>query len=163
MSTTHTQTRPKGASLAGRIFGGATLAAILAAATIALWPASEAEKARDDGEQLGQAVGQLQSAQSSEEVDAALTEVQDAVQDSRDHAGDRVGEQVDDQAEALDRAVDSYYGAVTTDDDFEAEIYEAELEVALDDLANNASDFREEGPEVVEAYWEGFEDGLPED
>ena len=45
---------------------------VVAAATVALWPASEADKARDDGEQVGQAVNQLYYAESTEEVNDAL-------------------------------------------------------------------------------------------
>ena len=41
---------------------GLLAAALLAAVTIAVWPPSEADKARDDGEQMGQAVAQLYDA-----------------------------------------------------------------------------------------------------
>ena len=68
-----------------RIAGGAVAAIIICALTIALWPASEADKARADGEQLGEAVAQLQAAESTTEVDAALEEVRVAAAE----AGDR--------------------------------------------------------------------------
>jgi ABC-type sugar transport system substrate-binding protein len=138
------------------------VAAALAAVAVAVWPASEADKARDDGERVGEAVGELYYAESDGEVDAALAELDEAVTDTRDHAGDEVAEQVEEQADALARAVDGYAGAVTSEDAFEADLYEAELEVALDDLSTQASDFREQGPEVQQAFWEGFEEGLPE-
>jgi hypothetical protein len=48
----------------------------------AVWPASEVDKARTDGEQLGQAVAQLQDAHTAEEVDAALVELDAAVSDT---------------------------------------------------------------------------------
>jgi hypothetical protein len=166
MSTTQTApTRPgsKRGTLLGRVLGGTAVAALLAAGTVALWPASEADKAREDGEQLGQAVAQLYDADSSAEVEAALTEVNDAVADAREHAGDEVGEQAAEQEDALARAVDGFVGATTTDDAFEAELYEAELDYAVDDLTSQASDFRAQGPEVNEAYWEGFEEGLSGD
>ena len=83
------------------IGGGAVLAALLTALTIALWPASEADKARADGEQVGQAVAQLHEATSSDEVDAALVDLDTAVSDTADHAGDNVSDQVSDQADAL--------------------------------------------------------------
>jgi uncharacterized protein YdbL (DUF1318 family) len=140
----------------------ALVAAALAAVAVAVWPASEADKARDDGERVGEAVGELYYAESDAEVDAALAELDEAVTDTREHAGDEVAEQVEEQADALERAVDGYAGAVSSEDAFEADLYEAELEVALDDLSSQASDFRAQGPEVHQAFWEGFEEGLPE-
>jgi ABC-type sugar transport system substrate-binding protein len=140
----------------------ALVAAALAAVAIAVWPASEADKARDDGERVGEAVGELYYADTEAEVDAALADLDEAVADTRDHAGDEVAEQVEQQADALERAVDGYAGAVSSEDAFEADLYEAELEVALDDLSSQASDFRAQGPEVHQAFWEGFEEGLPE-
>jgi hypothetical protein len=121
-------------------------AAVLAALTVALWPASEADKARDDGEQFGQAVVQLYNADSEAEVDAALVELDQAVSDTREHAGDAVASQASAQQDALARAADGYAGAVTSDDAFEADLYEAELDVALDDLSSQASDFGPRGP-----------------
>ncbi len=139
---------------------GLLVAATLVAAAVALWPPSEADKARDDGEQLGEAVTALYYAGSSSEVDAALADVHDAVIDTRDHAGDAAYNQAVDQEDALARAADGFVGSVTADDEFEADLYQAELDVALDDLSTQAADFREQGPEVRQAFWEGYEDGL---
>ena len=149
-------------SLIAWIGGGAIAAAILAAIAIAVWPASEADKARDDGEQLGQAVGHLYEAESPTEVDAALAEIDAAVSTTRSHAGDDVADQAADQQDALERAADGFAGAATTDDEWEADVYQAELDIALDDLTDQASDFRAQGPEVHQAFWEGVRDGLPE-
>jgi ABC-type sugar transport system substrate-binding protein len=139
--------------------GGAT-AAVLAALAIAVWPASEADRARDDGERFGAAVAQLQAADTPEEVDAALTELGDAAIDTRDHGYDAVSSQVSDQAHALNRAADGYVGSITTDDAFEADLYEAELDGAVSDLENNADDFRTTGPDVQQAFWDGYETGV---
>jgi hypothetical protein len=148
-------------SMLGRLAAGVLLAAALAALTVALWPASEADKARDDGERMGEAVGQLYAADTTAEVDAALAEVHSAAVDARDHAGDSVANQVADQEDALSRAADGFVGTHTSDDSFEADLYQAELDTAVDDLTTQASDFRAEGPEVQQAYGEGVEDGLP--
>ncbi len=142
------------------IGGGTVLAAGLVALTIAVWPASEADQARADGEQVGQAVAQLYDATSAEEVDAALVELHDATAATADHAGDAVAEQVADQEDALARAAEGFAGTVGADDDFEYEVYEYELDVAVDDLATNAEDFRTTGPEVQQAFWEGYDTGL---
>ena len=130
------------------------------ALTLALWPASEADKARADGEQFGDAVVQLYYADTQAEVDAALVDVDQAVTDTREHAGDEVASQVDEQADALNRAADGFVGANTTDDAFEQDLYQAELDVALDDLESQASDFRAQGPEVHQAFWEGVDSSL---
>lgn len=34
------------------------------------------------------------------------------------------------------------------------------LDVALDDLASNADDFRSTGPEVQQAFWDGYDQGI---
>jgi hypothetical protein len=138
----------------------ALIAAALAAVALAAWPASETDKAREDGEQLGEAVSQLYYADSSAEVDAALAEIDDAVADTRDHSGDAVADQAAAQEDALARAADGFAGSVTAGDEFEQDLYQAELELALDDLTSQAADFRAHGPEVHEAYWEGFDEGL---
>ena len=140
--------------------GSGFVAGALAIAAIALWPASEADKARTDGQQFGEAVAQLSSATSSAEVDAALTEMNAALVDTRDHAGDAVAEQVSDQNDALSRAADGFVGSQTAESDFDRDLYQAELDVAKDDLVTQADDFRTQGPEVQQAFWDGVDTGL---
>ena len=152
----------KSTSILAKLVGGVLVVALLAAVTVAVWPESAADRARDDGEALGQAVGDLYYAETDAEVEAALTDIDSAVADTREHAGDELASQVEDQADALSRAADGFVGSRTTDDAWAADIYQAELDVALDDLADNAGDFRAQGPEVREAFWQGVEDGLPE-
>jgi hypothetical protein len=137
--------------------GGLTLAALLTALAIAVWPASNTDKARSDGEAFGTAVAALEDADTQAEVDAALADINAAAVDTREHAGDAVADQVDRQVDALERAADGAYGTVNADDSLESDIYEWEFETAVDDLNDNASDFREEGPEVQQAFWEGYE------
>jgi ABC-type sugar transport system substrate-binding protein len=149
-------------TLLAKLVGGALVVALLAAVMVAVWPESAADRARDDGERLGQAVGDLYYAETDAEVDAALADIDSAVADTREHAGDELASQVEDQADALSRAADGFVGSHTTDDAWEADIYQAELDVARDDLADNAGDFRTQGPEVREAFWQGVNDGLPE-
>jgi hypothetical protein len=147
-------------SLLRMIAGGTGIAAVLAAGAIALSPASETDKAYDDGQAFGSAVAQLQSADTSAEVDDALAELRVAATDTREHAGDAVGEQVDKQYDALYRAADGVVGSVTTDSEWDYDVYQWELDVAVDDLTSNAEDFRTTGPEVQQAFWDGYEDGL---
>jgi hypothetical protein len=148
------------ASLLGWMAGGLVALVALVALTVALWPASEAEKARDDGERLGRAVAQLYEAQSPAEVDAALVEIRDAGGDAGDHAGNAVAQQVADQEDALVRAVDGFVGSRTADDAFEADLYQVELDIAVDDLVDQAESFQTNAPEVTQSFWEGFEDGV---
>jgi hypothetical protein len=164
MSVAHTTPAPvavdRRTALVRWIGGGSLAATALTVLTIAVWPASEADKARADGEQFGQAVAQLQDAQNSAEVNAALVEVRAAASDTRDHAGDAIAEQVDDQADALNRAADGFVGVYAADDEFEQDIYQVELDIAVDDLTSQAEDFRTTGPEVQQAFWDGYQDGL---
>jgi hypothetical protein len=164
MSLAQTTTAPAvGAgrgSLLRWIAGGTGVAAILATVAIGVWPASAADKARDDGEQFGQAVSSLYEAQSTVDVDAALADIHTAAVETRDHAGDAVADQVAAQEDALARAAEGAVGSITADDGFEADVYQAELDVAVDDLTSQAEDFRTEGPEVQQALWEGYETGV---
>jgi hypothetical protein len=167
MSATHApaaSARPaKPTSLVGKVLGGAAIVSVLAAVMIAVWPASEADKARADGEQLGEAVSNLYYAESETEVDAALVELNQAVVDTREHVGDATAGQVAAQGDALARAADGFVGSRTADNSFDADLYQAELDYAVGDLTGQASDFRAECPEVRQAYWEGFEDGFQGD
>ena len=140
----------------GAIIGVAAIVAV----AIAVWPASEADKAHDDGKQLGAAVTQLYNAQSWDEVQDARVEVRTALDDTRTHAGDAVADQADSQVDALDRTVDGYVGAHTSDDSFEADLYQAELDTAVDDLSYNADNFTDNAPDVVSSFWNGFDEGL---
>ena len=134
--------------------------AVVAAGTWALWPASEADKARDDGQAVGQAVNHLYYAESTEEVDSALDELNTAMSETLDHQSDALGELVSDQADALDRAADGVVGSLTSDNDFDQELYESELDYAVDDLSSQADDFRTNAPEVEQSFWEGVDSGL---
>ena len=138
------------------------IAGVVAAAVL-LWPDSEADKAREDGEQVGAAVAALYDADSESEADAALDELTVAIEETRAHAGDAIAEQVAEQEEDLSYAVEGYVGMVESDDEWEADVYETELDYAVDELVNQASDFRETGPEVQQAFWEGVHDGRTTD
>jgi hypothetical protein len=160
-TTTHALRQPARRSDVLRwVAGGALLVATIVAIALAVWPASETDKAREDGKQVGQAVSALYTATSTDELDAALTDLQTAVADTRDHAGDRVSGQIDDQADALSRAADGFAG-VHTNDGFDQDLYQAELDYAIDDLTSQADDFRTEGPEVQQAFWNGVQEELP--
>jgi hypothetical protein len=153
----------KSRSLVRWILAGTVLVATLVVVAIAVWPASETDKAREDGKQLGEAVTSLYNAQSSDEVDAALTDVRSALEDSRDHASSNVSDQIGDQADALSRAADGFVGTHTSDDAFEVDLYQAELNDAIDDLDHQAEDFQNEGPEVQQAFLDGYHSGRSSD
>jgi hypothetical protein len=141
------------------ITGGVLVAAVIAALTVALWPTSEVDKARQDGENVGQAVTDLRNAETTGDVDDALDDLHSAVRDTRDHAGDAVYEHVDAQGDAIYHTVNGFIGAATSDE-WEQDLYEAELEDAVADLSSQADEFRTTGPEVEQAFWEGLQDGL---
>ena len=133
-------------SLLAKLGLGALAATLLTVLTIVLWPASEADKARADGEKVGEAVSALYNADSADEVDAALADLSTAVADTAYHAGSNVSDQINDQADALSRAADGFVGVHTSDDAFSVDLYQAELNDAVDDLGDNAEDFRTTGP-----------------
>jgi hypothetical protein len=141
---------------------GSTILAVVAAVAIAIaaWPASASDRAYDNGEQVGQAVRDLYEADSTADVDWALDELDAAVAATRADVSGDVAQQVEDQRDALDRALDGFVGSRDSDDEWDAALYEAQLEGALDDLTGNASDFRAQGPEVHQAFWEGFQSGV---
>jgi hypothetical protein len=147
-------------SLSTKVGLGALCALLAAILTIALWPASEADKARGDGEQLGSAVSSLYAAESTAEVDVALDDVADSAADTRAHAADRFTERVNDAEDALSRAADGFAGTVTVDDGFEQDLYQAELDGAIADLDGQARDVRDDAPEVEQAFWDGFDSTL---
>jgi hypothetical protein len=153
------RTSPRTKRLLRWILGGTLAVALLTAVTIAVWPASETDKARADGEHYGAAVADLYDATSLEEADAALSDLHTAAVDTREHAGDALSDQVARQSDALDRAVDGYAGMRTTGDEFTADVYQAQLDVAVDDLAAQADDFRATGTDVQRAFWDGYRDG----
>jgi len=146
-----------------RVLAAAVALAAIVAVTILVWPASAADKARADGKHLGQAVGDLYHAQSQADVDAAFADMRGALDDTRDHAGDELNEQLDKQADALNRAADGFVGAHTSDDGWDQDLYQSELDYAVDDLVNNADDFRNQRSDVNQAYVEGFQSGLPDE
>jgi hypothetical protein len=154
-TTSRTPQRPWPTWLRWAAAGAVTLAVVLSAAVVC-WPASAADKARDDGEQVGHAVVSVTSAQNADEVDAALGDLRSALADTRDHAGDAVADQADRQADALDRAADGFAGTHTADDAFSADLYQSELDDALADLDTQASDFQDEGSDVQQAFWDGY-------
>jgi hypothetical protein len=140
--------------------GGAIVIAIMVAVAIALWPQSETDKARADGKAYGAAVAELSAAQSGEDVRTALEDIHGALADTREDAGDAVADQVAAQDDALTRAVDGFVGGATADDEFSRDVYEAELDVALDDLSQQADEFRTTGPKVQQAFWDGYSQGV---
>jgi hypothetical protein len=140
---------------------GVLIASVIASLVIALWPASATDTARADGRQLGQAVGELYYAQNQDQVAAAESDINAALSDVRDHAGDAVAGQVSDAQDALSRAADGFVGTHTTTDSFEADLYQSELNTALDDLSSQADNLRTQGPEIQQAFWDGVQAGLP--
>ena len=143
------------------IAAGALVASVIAALVIALWPASAADTAREDGKRLGQAVGELYNAQNQDQVAAAESDISDALADVRTHAGDELAGQVSDTQDAFSRAADGFVGTHTSTNSFDVDVYQSELNTALDDLSSQAANLRTQGPEVQQAFWDGVEAGLP--
>ena len=142
------------------VFFAAAIAALTMVGVAIAWSESETEKARDDGRAVGSAVSAIYYAEDRAEVDEGFADLSNAIEDTRDHAGDAAAEQVQEQTDALGRAAEGYVGSVESADDWDQAVYEAELEVAVDDLRSQAEDFRDQGPEVRDAFWDGVDQGL---
>jgi hypothetical protein len=140
--------------------GGAGVAAALVAGAIALWPASTVDQARADGVYFGESVSLLYNASSADEADDALANMRQAALDTRDHVSDDVANHVADQQDALARAADGFVGTRTVDDAWSVDLYQAELNTAVEDLADEAEQFRTTGPEAAQAFYEGVQEGL---
>jgi hypothetical protein len=147
-------------SLTRWIVGGAVVLAAAVALAVALWPASAADTAYDDGQRLGQAVSDLRNADTSSEVDSAMTDVRDAAADARDHATGELDAQITAQGDSLSEAVNGFAGTVTSDSEWDQDAYQWELDTAIDDLESQADDFRTNAPEVTQAFYNGLQDGL---
>jgi chemotaxis regulatin CheY-phosphate phosphatase CheZ len=153
-ATEHRPSRLRWAAVA------ALLCALVAAVAVAAWPASAADTAYDDGKRVGVALADLRDAETYDDVDESLTEVRAAAADARDHAGDELSEQMTEQGDALSRALNGFDGAVSADSEWDQELYELELDVALTDLSDQAEEFRAEAPEVEQAFYDGLQEGL---
>jgi hypothetical protein len=140
--------------------GGAGVVAVLVAGAIALWPASTVDKAHDDGVYFGESVALLYNATSSDEADQALANMHDAALDTRQDVGDDVANHIADQQDALVRAADGFAGTYTADDAWSVDLYQAELNNAVDDLTGQAEQFRTTGSEAAQAFYEGVQEGL---
>jgi hypothetical protein len=162
MSTSRTPARSR-ASIVRWIAGALALATLITVVAIAVWPSSETDKAHEDGKHLGQAVGELYNAQSQSDVKAASADIHSALGDTRSHASDALNNYVDKQVDALNRAANGYVGAHTTDNRWDRDLYQSELNYAADDLSYNAKHFRNQGSDVDQAYYDGFRSGLPAD
>ena len=160
MSAIRTPTRSR-ASVFRWIAGAIGLATLITVVAIAVWPASAADKAREDGKHLGQAVGELYNAHSQADVNAASADIHSALGDSRSHASDELNKHVNKQVDALNRAANGYVGAHTTDSSWDRDVYQSELNYATDDLSYNAKHFRNQRSDVDKAYYDGFRKGLP--
>src|SRR5690242_12317566 len=142
------------------IGGGTSLAVILAAGTLALWPESQTDKARDDGKAFGNAVVALQTADSPDDVDAAMVDLHDAAADTRDHVGDELDSELGKYRDALERAADGFVGERTSDNDWDQDLYHSELQGAVDDLNQQADELATQGPEVRQAFYDGYQEAI---
>jgi len=71
-----------------------------------------------------------------------------------------VANQIADQQDALARSADGFIGTLTADDAWSVDLYQAELNDAVDDLASQAEQFRTTGPKAAQAFYEGVQEGL---
>jgi hypothetical protein len=148
-------------SLSRWLAGGTLVVAVLTALTIALWPQSDADKARSDGEKFGNAVAELRDAETTSDVHDGLGDLNNAVHDTREHLNDAVSGQASEQGDAIYHTVNGLMGAASTDEgSWDQDLYEEEFDQAVDDFSSNVDEFRTGAPEVTQAFWDGVQSGL---
>jgi soluble cytochrome b562 len=125
----------------------AAVALVLALGAGACGEAPE-DEAREDGEQVGEAVKSLFDAGSADEARAAINQLKIAVSGLDGDTRKRVQEQVDVQRSTLNAA-----GEAATTGDLDA------LKQAAQQVRSQADSFRSGEHSVANEFWRGFEEG----
>jgi len=133
------------------------LLATLALGVVACGEAPE-DNARDDGEQLGEAMQKLYDAETPQEALAALPAVKTAVQETREDARDKVGKQIEAQEDSVEDAADGLQALRSAADPAQAQDAIGDMRTAINDIRSQANDNR--GDSVANEFWRGFRDGF---
>jgi len=131
-------------------------ATLVAAAMLALAFAacgeSPEDEARDDGEQVGEAVRALFDSESLDQARTALEDVASATDAIDEETRDAVSEQVDTQGAGLSAAVDAIQAG-----DLDG------LKSAVQQVRSQADSFQSGEDSVANEFWRGFEEGYDDD
>lgn len=126
----------------------ATTAAVIAALAIAGCGESPEDEARDQGEQVGEAVRGVYDADSAEAAGEAIDDLRAAAQDIGEDTRERVRAQVETQTGSLDAAVEAVAAGQT-----------AVLQETAQQIRSQADAFRSGNDSISNEFWRGFEDG----
>jgi hypothetical protein len=130
--------------------------ALLAALALGVAACGESpeDKARDDGKEVGAAMGKLYSADDADAAREAAEELRTAVQQLREDASERAGNQVQVQSETLQNAVEELQQSS------DAEDARTELQSAIQQIRSQAESFQGQNDSIANEFWRGFEEGF---
>ena len=130
----------------------AVTAAVIAALALGACGESPEDEAREDGEQMGEAMRALFDAGSIEDAQAAVGDLKKAVEELSEDTRPAVAEQVESQRDTLSDAGDALRARDTT-----------ELKAAVQELRAQGDAFRNGSDSVANEFWRGFEEGYDGD
>ena len=126
----------------------AIAAAALAALAIGACGDSPEDDARESGEDIGEAVHQLFTAENAESAGEAIDTIRAEVEDMEEDTRERVSEQVETQRGELEKAGEAIASGDTT-----------ALKETAQQMRAQADAFRSTNDSVTNEFWRGFQDG----
>jgi hypothetical protein len=139
----------------GRLFSMA--AALAAGVALAGCGESPEDEARDDGEDVGEAVRDVADATTLQEARDALGSLRDTVADLDPDVRERVQDQVDTQRDSLQATIEAAGSAGSFDD---ARVV---IRSGAQQLRSQADSFRSGENSIANEFWRGFEEGYDGD
>lgn len=129
-----------------------SIAIVLAALAVGACGDSPEDDARESGEDIGEQVQKLFTAESAEDAGEAIDSIRAEIESMEERTRERVGEQVETQRGSLEKA-----GEAIGSGDPDA------LKQAAQDMRGQSQSFRTTNDSVVNEFWRGFQDGYDDD
>ena len=118
---------------------------------------SPEDEARDNGENVGEAVRSLIDSTSIEDAQNAINQLRTAVDDLDPDVRDKVQKQIETQRDVLSGAVDDARTAGSFDE------AKADLAGAGQQMRSQAESFQNSSESIANEFWRGFEQGYDGD
>jgi signal transduction histidine kinase len=135
---------------------------VLAAAVLAMAACGESaeDKARAQGEALGQALVKLSQATSVSQLTSALGDVNTARSDISQDVSDEIGQQLTSLSSQLGQVGDDARKALTASSSADRQSAEQAAKESLQKLGQSARQTKETATGVRQAFWDGFNEGV---
>jgi hypothetical protein len=118
---------------------------------------SPEDEARDDGNDVGQAVRAVADATSLDEAQQGVTDLRTAVADMASDTREHVQSQAETQRDELSQGVQAAQRAGSFDQ------AKTQLQSTTQDLRAQADSFRDSNNSIANEFWRGFEEGYDGD